>query len=124
MEFLLVGIGGFLGAISRYGISKIIHENITNSHIPLGTITVNVIGAFLLSYLLSANFSKATFSPQTILLVGTGFLGAFTTFSTFTHETLTVFEQSIAKGLLYASVMLIAGYGSAVAGYVLGKVTG
>lgn len=123
MEFLLVGLGGFLGAVSRYGLSKVIHENMINSHIPLGTITVNVIGAFLLSYLLTANYFKFNLSTHTILLLGTGFLGAFTTFSTFTHETLTVFEHSISKGFLYASVMLIAGYGSAVAGYVLGKVT-
>ncbi|MCF7794107.1 MAG: fluoride efflux transporter CrcB [Candidatus Cloacimonetes bacterium] len=122
MEFLLVGIGGFLGAVSRYGLSRVIHENMTNSHIPLGTITVNVIGAFLFSYLLTANYYKLNLSAHTMLLLGTGFLGAFTTFSTFTHETLTVFEQSLAKGLLYASIMLIAGYGSAIAGYVLGRV--
>ncbi|HPR18504.1 MAG TPA: fluoride efflux transporter CrcB [Candidatus Cloacimonadota bacterium] len=124
MEFLCVGIGGFLGAMLRYGISKIIHENLPNSHIPLGTIAVNVIGAFLLSYLLSANFFKSNLSTHTVLLLGTGFLGAFTTFSTFTHETLIVFEQSIGKGFLYAAVMLIAGYGSAIAGYTLGKVSG
>ena len=124
MDFLFVGVGGFLGAVSRYGLSRLVHANLSNSHVPLGTITVNVLGAFLLSFLLTANYYKFNLPAQTILLLGTGFLGAFTTFSTFTHETLTVFEQSIAKGFIYVSIMLIAGYGSAVAGYFLGKATG
>ena len=124
MDFLFVGIGGFLGAISRHGLSRLVHANFSSSHVPLGTITVNVLGAFLLSYLLTANYYRFNLSAQTILLLGTGFLGAFTTFSTFTHETLTVFEQSMAKGFLYVSIMLIAGYGSAVFGYFLGKATG
>lgn len=125
MEYLLIGSGGFLGAISRYGLSKLIHESFfTNAQIPIGTIIVNVTGAFLLSFFLTANYYKFNLSTHTVLLIGTGFLGAFTTFSTFTHETLTVFEQSISKGFLYASIMLIAGYGSAAAGYLIGKTTG
>ena len=124
MEYLFVGIGGFLGAISRYGLSQVVHANFSSSHVPLGTITVNVLGAFLLSFMLTANYYKFNLPTHTILLLGTGFLGAFTTFSTFTHETLTVFEQSILKGFLYVLIMLIAGYGSAVAGYLIGIATG
>lgn len=123
MEFLFVGIGGFLGAVSRYGLSKVIHGNLSANQLPWGTITVNILGAFLLSFLLTANYYKFNFNSHFILFLGTGFLGAFTTFSTFTHESLTVFEQSISKGFLYVSIMLIAGYGSAICGYLLGKVT-
>jgi len=124
VDFLFVGVGGFLGAVSRYGLSRLVHANFSSSHVPMGTITVNVIGAFLLSFLLTANYYKFNLPTQTILLLGTGFLGAFTTFSTFTHETLTVFEQSLSKGFIYVGIMLIAGYGSAFIGYVLGKATG
>ncbi|MDP8204110.1 MAG: CrcB family protein [Candidatus Tenebribacter mawsonii] len=124
MEYLFVGIGGFLGAISRYGLSQVVHANFSGFHIPLGTITVNVLGAFLLSFLLTANYYKLNLPAHTILLLGTGFLGAFTTFSTFTHETLTIFEQSVVKGIFYICIMLIASYGSAVSGYFIGKAIG
>lgn len=80
IEVICVAIGGFLGAISRYTLSQAIQKK-TNAGFPFGTLTVNLLGAFLLGMLLSA-LSKGPI----YLLFGVGFLGAFTTFSTLNLE--------------------------------------
>ena len=80
LNLFLVGIGGFFGAIARYGISKRLNDP-SQPTIPKGTLTVNLVGSFLLGIIIGA-------IPNTImtLLFGTGFLGAFTTFSTLKLE--------------------------------------
>lgn len=80
MEALFVAIGGFLGAISRYALSKNI-QNRNKTDFPFGTLIVNLIGAFLLGLLIGMQVSGHLYS-----LFGIGFMGAFTTFSTFKLE--------------------------------------
>jgi fluoride exporter len=72
-EMIFVSIGGFFGAMSRFAISRIQ----TKSGFPFATLTVNLIGAFLLGLLLGLDVQGSLYS-----LVGIGFMGAFTTFST------------------------------------------
>ncbi len=89
--FLFVGIGGFFGAIARYLISI---------YIPFGTLTVNIIGGFLIGFL--ALYFEQMSSPQYRALVITGFLGALTTFSTFSLEiTLMLQESHYIKALTH-----------------------
>lgn len=78
---LLVGCGGALGALTRYSVSML-HV----SMFPLTTLFINIVGCFLLGYLTSL-FSYNKISPQLMLLLGTGYCGGFTTFSTFASET-------------------------------------
>ena len=73
---LAVGTGGFLGAIARYYISQKLNKTVED-RLPLGTLAVNLFGSFLLGFILSIGLEEIY-----ILLIGTGFLGAFTTFST------------------------------------------
>ena len=77
---LAVGTGGFLGAIARYYTSQKLNKAEVD-HLPLGTLAVNLIGSFLLGFILSIGLKDIY-----ILLIGTGFLGAFTTFSTLHKE--------------------------------------
>ncbi|KAB2397773.1 fluoride efflux transporter CrcB [Bacillus cereus] len=79
---LLVAIGGFFGAISRFGISNWFQKRNLSSF-PIATFLINLTGAFLLGYILGKGIDK---SWQ--LLLGTGFMGAFTTFSTFKLESI------------------------------------
>ena len=84
MIYLLIGVGAFFGAISRFLLSSLLSKIIFLGF-PLGTLTVNLIGCFLMGYFLAINFSnKELISPLIII----GFLGSFTTFSAFTKEVL------------------------------------
>ena len=93
---LLVGAGGFVGAILRYSTSALLERagRGTVRGIPVGTLAVNVVGCLLLGWLLARLASapeaeSSALDPRDVhLLVGVGFLGALTTFSTFGHETL------------------------------------
>ena len=80
MTILYVGIGGFLGAISRFLIAGFV-QKIAGILFPAGTLTVNVLGSFLIGFLVM--IFENIIAPQWKALFITGFLGALTTFSTF-----------------------------------------
>ena len=93
---LSVGVGGFLGAVTRYFLAGwVTHQLLTRWGIafPLGTMFVNVCGSFLLGLFLAWGATRIELSDQTRLLIGAGFFGAFTTFSTFANESLDLFLQ-------------------------------
>lgn len=83
-NLLLVFVGGGLGSTLRYIIGK--YLNTTESGIPWGTFTVNVLGSFLIGLILGLAAKNNTFSHSQTLLLATGFCGGFTTFSTFAYE--------------------------------------
>jgi CrcB protein len=87
-----IGIGGFLGAIARYSISHWIHHY--GISFPLGTLMVNLVGCFCIGFL-SAGIEKYPEKiPATLrLFLITGILGALTTFSTFSYETLELLKK-------------------------------
>ena len=113
IEFLLVAAGGFTGAIVRYFISKKINPK-EIGRFPLATFLVNIVGAFLLGYLFGV-------SKNVDLLLGVGFLGALTTFSTFNLELAKMFQKKhFAMGLFYMLSsytigLLLAMYGISLA---------
>ena len=95
MIYLLIGVGAFFGAISRFLLSSLLAK-IMFLGLPLGTLTVNLIGCFLIGTFLAINFSnKDLISPLVII----GYLGSFTTFSAFTKEILLF---SSTSGILFA----------------------
>ena len=90
MELLAVGIGGAIGASLRYFLSQII---VYEAGFPLATCIANLIGCFLLSYLLSGKLLKSY--PKMKLALTTGLLGSFTTFSTFSNETISLISDQL-----------------------------
>lgn len=121
MQLLYVGLGGFLGAISRWGISKGIQVLLPLALLPWGTLVVNVLGSFALTWLMTANHYRYHVSPQLLLFVGTGFMGAFTTFSTFSYETISLFSESVVRGVLNVAIMLTACLIAALLGFLLAR---
>ncbi|MFW5986647.1 MAG: CrcB family protein [Methanohalophilus sp.] len=94
--YLIVGIGGFTGAILRYMVAGMTPKK---ADIPTGTLTVNIMGTTILSYLTYSH------SLQHLYLLNIGILGSFTTFSTFTYESFALLEQQANRSFL-TNIML------------------
>ena len=84
--FLLIGVGGFLGAIMRYVLSDYVQSLSKITQFPLGTLVVNLVGCLLIGALAQLAEARDIFTPETSSLIFLGFLGAFTTFSTFSSD--------------------------------------
>ena len=88
IEIIYIGIGGCLGAISRFLVSKIVNQYFP--HFPFGTLTVNVLGSLLLGFISYSLVYGKELSPEIRGLINIGFIGAFTTMSTFALETIRI----------------------------------
>jgi len=92
VKLLCVGLGGFVGAVARYGLSGLVHRGV-NTAFPLGTLVVNVAGCLAIGGFMYLIEDRALVSSQWRVLGAIGLLGAFTTFSTFGYETLALLRD-------------------------------
>jgi|SRR5208283_545707 len=121
MNIIIIGIGGFIGSITRYGMAFWIGQRWGRSF-PLGTFVINVSGSFVIGLLMTLFTERLLVNPQWRLLLVVGFLGAYTTFSTFEYETGTLVrdgEWLIAGMNVVFSVM--AGFIALKLGAMLAK---
>ncbi|PWQ98361.1 fluoride efflux transporter CrcB [Leucothrix arctica] len=99
-QIIAIMLGGAIGAVSRYGVSQLMAASFGRSF-PYGTLTVNVLGSFLMGYLSIYFMNKVNLDPMIRLTVLVGFLGAFTTFSTFSMDTLNLIQSGfVTKAFL------------------------
>jgi len=91
-QVAVIMFGGALGAVARYVLSTTIMDKI-GANFPYGTLLVNVLGSFLMGFLAMLLVERIGLDPLLRLGLFVGFLGAFTTFSTFSMETMNLFEQ-------------------------------
>lgn len=114
-----VGIGGMIGSILRYSIT--VGLNSRDYLFPWDTVVINLIGSFLLAFLLALSVEKLKLSPVTFTFFTTGILGSFTTFSTIIVD----FHQLIALNLfhliIYITITFLGGLFMALIGFVIGK---
>jgi len=112
MAMMIVGLGGFIGAIARYGTS----EFMATVKLPYGTLLVNILGSFFLGFLLFHQLSSGGISEEWRLFLCVGILGAFTTMSTFSAETFGMLEQ---KEVVAATLNIMMNvFGSIIAVFV------
>ena len=107
-DLILVGIGGFIGAILRYALSSVIQND--GSAIPVGTLLVNFLGTLLLGMVVYSAELVSFITPDIRIFLTIGVLGAFTTMSTFGHEAFTLFEDGKTIPLVVyvvATVLLV-----------------
>ncbi|MEV8374215.1 fluoride efflux transporter CrcB [Kribbella sp. NPDC056861] len=115
MRLLLVIAGAVVGAPLRYLIDRAVQAR-HDSGFPWGTFTVNVVGSVILGFVTGATIAGN--APQWVqLLVGTGFCGALTTYSTFSYETLRLYEKNAKlAALANVTASVLAGLGAAYLG--------
>ncbi len=87
-RLILVGAGGFIGSVLRYLVSGYVQELSQSVDFPYGTLTVNLIGCFLIGFLTQLAEMYGAFGVEARAFLVIGFLGGFTTFSTFSNETM------------------------------------
>lgn len=121
MPLLLIGLGGFAGAISRYLVDGYVVER-TSGSFPLGTLAVNASGTFLLGLLFAMTTERAILPAEIRGPLMIGFLGAYTTFSTYLLESWRLVEGG-AWGLAVANLggSLAIGLVTVLAGLTLGR---
>ncbi len=121
LKYLLVGIGGGLGSILRFWLGSYIGGRM-GARFPYGTFTINVTGSFLIGFVFALLTAKSHWSPNWRYLVPIGFLGGYTTFSSFEFETLrTVQDGQFGMGLLYVALSVCVGFLAVWGGVIAGR---
>jgi CrcB protein len=122
MNLFALIIGGFLGTISRYELGRVILP--LSNGFPLGTMIINLLGCLFLGWFLTITLIRWNIRPEIRLGIGTGFTGAFTTFSTFSIETITLIQKHhVELAIVYMVISIAGGIAFSAIGYTLAKAT-
>jgi len=117
-QLLLVGLGGFIGSVARYLVSKL-NLYWTVFSIPVGTLTVNILGSFIIGFIVGISAKSEIISPGFRLFLMVGICGGFTTFSSFTLENLTLMQNGqFGSVLLYTGLSIFFGFLAVYLGYI------
>lgn len=120
LEYVVIALAGGLGAACRLLLDGIVRAR-TRGSMPWGTITINLTGSLLLGAVVGAGASAAL-PPEAVLVVGTGFIGGYTTFSTASFEVVRLLqERKPLLGVLHAGGSLVAATALAAVGLWLGS---
>lgn len=116
---VLIALGSILGANARYFISTWAASRLGDGF-PYGTLLINLSGSFLLGVLLTAGSARLGIGDEARLLAGTGFFGAYTTYSTFAYETVALLRRgAVLPALANVGGNVVLGIGAAAAGILL-----
>ena len=123
-EFLLISVGAVAGANLRYWVTSLFAERFGQAF-PYGTLFINITGSLVLGFALTLIANRLVADPGYRLLIGTGFLGAYTTFSTFSYDTVVLMERGdMLLAFVNAGASLAGSVLAAYAGIVLARLFG
>jgi len=121
LRLMLIAAGGAVGSLLRYWTSTTVYQ-VTGTGFPYGTLTVNVLGSLLIGVLYVVLVERSMFAPEWRAALLIGLLGAFTTFSTFSLETLNLIEQgALSKAALNVVVSVMFCLGATWLGILGGR---
>ena len=122
LKLTLIAFGGALGSIGRYYLSNSFLKNFIILDIPIAILFINILGSFFLGVFMGILQNNILISSNIKIFVVTGFLAAFTTFSTFAWESIILFEnQMYLKLTIYCLASVLLSIGFCLIGYYLGK---
>jgi CrcB protein len=110
---LLVGVGGFIGALSRYWLAGAC-QRVVGVDFPFGTLSVNIVGSFVLGLVMAAALERNLIGPDLRIFVTVGFCGGLTTMSTFSYETLALLRDGSWLGGIGNAALSLVGCLAAV----------
>ena len=121
MNLLLIFLGGGIGATARYGLQGAIYK-MTGAGFPYGTLVVNVVGSFLIGLLMTSFEERFMINPSLRVFLTIGILGGFTTFSSFSYETMALLRDgSYMLGLGNIALSVTVCLGVTWIGIMIGK---
>ncbi len=118
-QLIIIGLGGFLGSIFRFLVSKL-NLSVHFLSIPVGTFTVNIIGSLVIGFIAGIAMKSEIISPDLRLFLMVGICGGFTTFSSFTIENMTLLQNGqYLTAIIYTLSSVFFGILAVYLGYVL-----
>ena len=123
-NILLIGLGGFVGSIARFLVSRL-NNRVDWLSIPIGTLVVNVAGSFLIGFLIGISEKSPILTVELRMFLMVGLCGGFTTFSSFTGENLMLMRNGQFLPLfLYTGLSILLGFAAVYFGYISTKLLG
>jgi CrcB protein len=120
-KYFAVGVGGFVGSIARFWLATYIGQRM-GTRFPHGTFLVNISGSFLIGMVMTILAERTQLSPTWRYLIPIGFIGGYTTFSTFEFETLRAIQDGqFTIGLLNIVLSVVVGFAMVWTGAMVGK---
>lgn len=122
VSYILVGVAGMIGALLRYALGLAVPADVGSGAFPAGTFIANMIGSFVLGWFTTYISVMKRLHPHLLTAIGTGLIGSFTTFSTFSVETVRLLRGGFTgMAVFYAAISLVGGLLFSAAGFYTGR---